>query len=132
MNRRVVITGVGLVTPIGIGVEHSWEAVCAGKSGVAEITRFDASAHQTKIAAEVKGFRAEDFIPKKEAKRNELFISYAMAATRMALDDAALEINSKNANRIGVVTGCGLGGLGIMEYTILAVLMMLCVSFIEN
>ena len=121
MNRRVVITGVGLVTPIGIGVEQSWESVCAGKSGVTEITRFDASAHQTKIAAEVKGFRAEDFIPKKEAKRNELFISYAMAATRMALDDAGLEINSKNANRIGVVTGCGLGGLGIMEDTILAV-----------
>jgi 3-oxoacyl-[acyl-carrier-protein] synthase II len=121
LNRRVVITGVGLVTPIGIGVEQSWEAVCAGKSGITEITRFDASAHQTKIAAEVKGFRAEDFIPKKEAKRNELFISYAMAATRMALDDAALEINSKNANRIGVVTGCGLGGLGIMEKTILAV-----------
>ena len=121
MNRRVVVTGMGLVTPIGIGVEDSWEALCAGKSGVTEITRFDTSAHQTKIAGEVKGFKAEDFIPKKEAKRNELFISYAMAATRMALEDAGLEINSKNANRIGVVTGCGLGGLGIMEDTILAV-----------
>ncbi len=121
MKRRVVITGMGLVTPVGIGVDESWAAVRAGKSGITEITRFDASAHQTKIAAEVKGFRAEDFIPKKEAKRNELFISYAMAATRMALEDARLEINSKNANRIGVVTGCGLGGLGIMEETILAV-----------
>lgn len=121
MNRRVVVTGMGLVTPIGIGVEDSWEALCAGKSGVTEITRFDTSAHQTKIAGEVKGFRAEDFIPKKEAKRNELFISYAMASTRMALEDAGLEINSKNANRIGVITGCGLGGLGIMEDTILAV-----------
>jgi 3-oxoacyl-[acyl-carrier-protein] synthase II len=122
LNRRVVVTGMGLITPIGIGVEDSWAAVCAGKSGITEITRFDTSAYQTKIAAEVKGFKAEDFIPKKEAKRNELFISYAMAATRMALEDAALEINSKNANRIGVVTGCGLGGLGIMEDTILAVL----------
>ncbi len=121
LKRRVVITGMGLVTPVGIGVDESWAAVRAGKSGITEITRFDASAHQTKIAAEVKGFRAEDFIPKKEAKRNELFISYAMAATRMALEDARLEINSKNANRIGVVTGCGLGGLGIMEETILAV-----------
>ena len=112
---------MGLVTPVGIGVADSWEAICAGKSGIGEITRFDTSDYQTKIAAEVKGFKAEDFIPKKEAKRNELFISYAMAATRMALEDAALEINSKNANRIGVVTGCGLGGLGIMEETILAV-----------
>jgi 3-oxoacyl-[acyl-carrier-protein] synthase II len=121
LKRRVVITGMGLVTPVGIGVDESWAAVCAGKSGITEITRFDASAHQTRIAAEVKGFRAEDFMPKKEAKRNELFISYAMAATRMALEDARLEITSKNANRIGVVTGCGLGGLGIMEETILAV-----------
>ncbi len=121
MNRRVVITGMGLITPLGIGIENTWAALCAGQSGISEITRFDASTHQTKIAAEVKDFNAEDFIPKKEAKRNELFISYAMAATRMALDDAGLEINDSNANRIGVVTGCGLGGLGIMEDTILNV-----------
>ena len=121
MNRRVVITGMGLITPVGIGTENSWSAVCAGKSGISEITRFDASAYLTRIAAEVKGFNAEDFIPKKEAKRNELFISYAMAATRMALEDAGLEINSTNATRVGVVTGCGLGGLGIMEDTILNV-----------
>ena len=121
MNKRVVITGMGLVTPVGIGIENSWSALCAGKSGIAEITRFDASGHQTQIAAEVKDFNAEDFIPKKEAKRNELFISYAMAATRMAMEDAALKIDDSNANRIGVVTGCGLGGLGIMEDTILNV-----------
>ena len=121
MNRRVVITGMGLITPLGIGVENTWAALCAGKSGIAEITRFDTSAHQTKIAAEVKDFNAQDFIPKKDAKRNELFISYALAATRMALEDADLEINDRNANRIGVVTGCGLGGLGIMEDTILTV-----------
>ncbi|MEJ2219534.1 MAG: beta-ketoacyl-ACP synthase II [Desulfobacterales bacterium] len=121
MNRRVVITGMGLVTPVGIGVEDSWSAICAGKSGVSEITQFDASAYQTRIAAEVKGFNAEDFMPKKEAKRNELFISYAMAATRMAMEDSGLKINSANANRVGVVTGCGLGGLGIMEDTILNV-----------
>ena len=121
MNKRVVITGMGLVTPLGIGIENSWAALCAGKSGIAEITRFDASGHQTQIAAEVKDFNAEDFIPKKEAKRNELFISYAMAATRMAVEDSGLKINDSNANRIGVVTGCGLGGLGIMEDTILNV-----------
>ena len=121
MNRRVVVTGMGLITPVGIGTEQSWSALCAGKSGISEITRFDASEHQTRIAAEVKGFNAEDFLPRKEARRSELFISYAMAATRMALEDARLEINSTNSNRIGVVTGCGLGGLGIMEDTILNV-----------
>ena len=121
MQRRVVITGMGLVTPLGIGVEDSWSALCAGKSGITGITRFDASAYLTQIAGEVKNFNAEDYMPKKEAKRNELFISYAMAATRMALEDARLEINSSNADRIGVVTGCGLGGLGIMEDTILNV-----------
>ena len=121
MNRRVVVTGMGLVTPIGIGTAQSWSALCAGKSGITEITRFDAAAHQTRIAAEVKGFHAEDFIPKKEARRSELFISYAMAATRMALEDAHLKINGANSNRVGVVTGCGLGGLGIMEDTILNV-----------
>jgi 3-oxoacyl-[acyl-carrier-protein] synthase II len=112
---------MGLITPVGIGTEQSWSALCAGKSGISEITRFDASEHQTRIAAEVKGFNAEDFLPRKEARRSELFISYAMAATRMALEDARLEINSTNSNRIGVVTGCGLGGLGIMEDTILNV-----------
>ena len=121
MNRRVVITGMGLITPLGIGVEESWSAICAGKSGISEITRFDASAHQTRIAAEVKGFNPEDFIPKKEARRSELFISYAMAATRIALEDAHLKINGSNSSRVGVVTGCGLGGLGIMEDTILNV-----------
>jgi 3-oxoacyl-[acyl-carrier-protein] synthase II len=112
---------MGLITPVGIGVEDSWSAICAGKSGVSEITQFDASAYQTQIAAEVKGFNAEDFMAKKEAKRNELFISYAMAATRMAMEDSGLEINSANESRVGVVTGCGLGGLGIMENTILNV-----------
>jgi 3-oxoacyl-[acyl-carrier-protein] synthase II len=112
---------MGLITPVGIGVEETWLAICAGKSGVSEITQFDASDYQTQIAAEVKGFNAEDFMPKKEAKRNELFISYAMAATRMAIEDSGLKINSSNANRVGVVTGCGLGGLGIMEDTILNV-----------
>jgi len=119
LNRRVVITGVGLITPIGIGVEESWESLCAGKSGVAEITRFDVSNFQTKIAAEVKDFHAEDYLPKKEAKRTERFISYAVAASRMAIENSGLVIDSSNADRIGVITGCGLGGLSILEDTCL-------------
>ena len=119
MNRRVVLTGVGLVTPLGIGVEETWQALCAGKSGIGEITRFDATPHNTKIAGEVKDFNAQDFLPKKEARRVDLFIAYAMAASRMALEDAKLVIDSANENRIGAVTGCGLGGLSLLEQTCL-------------
>jgi 3-oxoacyl-[acyl-carrier-protein] synthase II len=115
LNRRVVITGVGLVTPLGIGVTESWEALCAGKSGIAELTRFNASAFETKIAGEVKGFNPEDFLPKKEARRTQLFICYAIAASRMALEDSGFVINEANAARVGVLTGCGLGGLSMME-----------------
>ena len=118
MNKRVVVTGLGLVTPVGIGVEQTWKSLCAGVSGVAPITRFDATDYQTKIAAEVKDFHAEDFMPKKDAKRVEPFIAYALAATRMAIDDAGLVIDSSNAARVGAITGCGLGGLRFMEDTV--------------
>lgn len=121
MKRRVVITGLGLVTPLGIGVGQTWAALCAGKSGVAEITRFDTSEYQTKIAAEVKDFHPEDFMPKKDAGRVELFIAYALAASRMAIDDSGLVINSANESRVGTITGCGLGGLRFMEDTVLRV-----------
>jgi len=114
-NRRVVITGLGLVTPLGIGVQETWSALIAGKSGISHITRFDASDYPSKIAGEVKNFQPEDFLPKKEAKRMELFIAYAVAASRMAMEDSKLVINSSNADRIGVFTGCGLGGLQILE-----------------
>jgi 3-oxoacyl-[acyl-carrier-protein] synthase II len=117
LNRRVVITGVGLVTPIGIGTEASWSALIAGQSGIGEITRFDTSDYQTKIAAEVKDFDPEAFLPKKEAKRTERFIAYAIAATQMALEDADLRISNANAHRVGVLTGCGLGGLAMLELT---------------
>ena len=118
MKRRVVITGLGLVTPVGIGVEQTWESLCQGKSGVAEITRFDASAFATKIAAEVKDFRPEDFMPKKDAKRVEPFIAFALAACRMAMEDSGLVIDSSNESRVGAITGCGLGGLSFMEETV--------------
>ena len=117
MDRRVVVTGLGLITPLGIGVNESWTALCNGKSGIGEITRFDATGFETQIAGEVKDFRPQDFLPKKEAKRTQLFISFAVAATRMALEDSGLEINSTNENRVGVLTGCGLGGLDMLEKT---------------
>jgi 3-oxoacyl-[acyl-carrier-protein] synthase II len=119
LKRRVAVTGLGLVSPIGIGVKESWEALCAGRSGVTEITRFDTSAFQTKIAGEVKNFQAEDFLPKKDAKRTERFIAYAVAATRMAMEDSGLVIDRANEARIGVYTGCGLGGLSMLEETCL-------------
>ncbi len=115
MDRRVVITGVGLVTPLGIGVDATWQALCAGESGITEISRFDASGFATRIAAEVKGFDPADHLPKKEARRTSHFIAYAIAATRMALEDSGLIIDESNGARVGVVTGCGLGGLHILE-----------------
>jgi 3-oxoacyl-[acyl-carrier-protein] synthase II len=117
LNRRVVITGLGLVTPLGIGVDETWMALCKGQSGISEITRFDASGFDTKIAGEVKNFHPKDFLSKKEAKRTQLFIAYAVAASRMALDDSGLTIDNTNENRVGVLTGCGLGGLHLLEHT---------------
>ena len=121
INRRVVITGMGLVTPLGIGVKPTWASVCAGQSGIGEITRFDCSAYATRIAAEVKDFKPQDFMPKKDARRVELFIAYALAATRMAIEDSGLVIDRSNETRVGVITGCGLGGLRFMEDTVLRV-----------
>jgi len=115
LDRRVVITGVGLVTPIGIGVSETWDALCAGKSGIGEVTRFNATAFKTRIAGEVKGFKAEDYVSKKEARRLQPFITYAIAAARMAVEDSGLTIDRRNNERVGVLTGCGLGGLEMLE-----------------
>ena len=117
MSKRVVITGLGLITPLGTGVDDTWNALCKGQSGIAEITRFDASGFDTKIAGEVKNFHPEDFLLKKEAKRTQIFIAYAVAASRMAVEDSGLKIDKTNEDRIGVVTGCGLGGLHLLEET---------------
>jgi 3-oxoacyl-[acyl-carrier-protein] synthase II len=117
LERRVVITGVGLITPLAVGVKGTWDALCAGKSGIGEITRFNASAYATQIAGEVKDFNAADYLPKKEARRTQLFIAYAVAAARMALEDAGLVIDDTNGPRVGVITGCGLGGLEMLEKT---------------
>ncbi len=106
---------MGLVTPLGIGTRETWAALCAGTSGVAEITRFDTKGFDTKIAAEVKDFQPEDYLSKKDAKRTQLFIAYAIAATHLALEDSGIVIDDSNSGRVGVITGCGLGGLSWLE-----------------
>ncbi len=115
MGRRVVVTGVGLVTPLGTGVEKTWSALCSGISGIGPITRCDASEIGVNIAAEVKDFQVEDHIDKKVAKHLDLFVQYAVAAAGEALKDAALPITDENAPRIGSIMGCGLGGLPTIE-----------------
>ena len=117
MKKRVVVTGLGLVTPVGIGVQESWEALCQGKSGIGPITRFDASGYRTRIAGEVKGFNSEDFVPQKMIRRLDVFIHYALAAARMALEQARLQITPELAPLVGVITGSGLGGLRTIEET---------------
>ena len=113
--RRVVVTGVGVVSPLGTGNAKNWEALVAGKSGIAPITRFDTSDLPVKIAGEVKDFVAEDFIDKKEIKKMDLFIQYSLAAAQFAMDDSGLVINEENAERVGVLVGAGLGGLPAIE-----------------
>jgi len=113
----VAVTGVGLVSPLGIGNEDNWAALVAGKSGVGPITRFDASPLTCRIAGEVKGFDPSLYIEKKEIKKMDTFIHYAMAAAQFALTDSGLPVNDENRERIAVVIGSGIGGLPIIEET---------------
>lgn len=113
--RRVVITGVGAVSPLGCGNATNWDALVSGKSGVGLITRFDASDMPVKIAGEVSGFDAEKYIDKKEIKKMDLFIQYSLAAAHYAMEDSGLVINDENAERVGVLVGAGLGGLPSIE-----------------
>ncbi len=115
MRRRVVVTGMGLVVPIGIGVETAWKNACEGKSGIGRLTRFDPEGFDTRIAAEVKGFNPELYMEKKEVKKMVLFIQYALAATKEAVEDSKLSITPENGDRIGVIVGTGLGGLPTIE-----------------
>ncbi len=115
MKRRVVITGVGLVVPTGIGVKNAWKNICEGKSGIGPITRFDTNGFETKIAGEVKDFNPDLYIEKKEVKKMDLFIQYAMGAAHEAMEDSNLQITPENADRIGVIVGTGLGGLPTLE-----------------
>jgi len=115
LNRRVVVTGIGLVSALGIGTSETWAALLAGQSGVTRITRFDVSSYATQIAAEVKGFDPLAFIEKKDIKKMDLFIQYAIAAAQFAMDDSRLQITDVNAPNIGVYIGSGIGGFITIE-----------------
>jgi len=115
MERRVVITGIGLVSPVGIGTLPNWEALKAGRSGIGLITRFDTTDYPSKIAGEVRDFDPAAYSPAKEVKKSDIFIHYALAATQFALEDSALRIDADNAERVGVYIGSGIGGLPSIE-----------------
>jgi 3-oxoacyl-[acyl-carrier-protein] synthase II len=117
VTRRVVITGIGLVTPVGLDTRSSWEALLAGTSGIGPITKFDASNLASRIAGEVRGFDPLQHIDKKEARKMDTFSQYAIVASREALDDAGFEVNQHNAERVGVYIGSGIGGLPLLEHT---------------
>jgi len=114
-SRRVVITGLGVVSPVGNDVATAWDNLVAGRSGVGPITRFDASGFTTKIAAEVKNFDLSAYIPAKDARRMDTFIHYGIAASAQAMRDAGLEVREDNADRIGCVISSGIGGLPMIE-----------------
>jgi 3-oxoacyl-[acyl-carrier-protein] synthase II len=115
MSRRVVVTGIGIISPLGIGIEENWSAIINGRSGIGPITRFDVESFPVKFAGEVKGFDAEQYMEHKEVKKMDRFIHFAVAASEQALKDSGYKITEKNADRIGVQVGVGLGGLPAIE-----------------
>ena len=115
MNRRVVITGIGLVSSLGIGTAATWQALLAGTSGVTRVTRFDITGYAAQIAAEVKGFDPLRFVDKKDVKKMDVFIQYAVAASQFAVDDSGLAITAQNAPDVGVFIGSGIGGFQTIE-----------------
>ena len=115
MSRRVVVTGVGLVSPLGIGTEANWEALCAGRGGIGPITHFDAAEFSSQIAGEVKGFDPLQFVNKKDVKKMDVFIQYAIAASQFAMDDAGVSVTEDIATRVGVFIGSGIGGFSTIE-----------------
>src|SRR5438128_4670071 len=114
-NRRVVVTGIGLVSSLGIGTDVNWQALCAGHSGVSAITKFDASQFSTRIAGEVKGFDPLRFLEKKDVKKMDVFIQYAIAASQFAMDDSKFKVTRENAARLGVFIASGIGGFTTIE-----------------
>jgi 3-oxoacyl-[acyl-carrier-protein] synthase II len=116
-RRRVVVTGLGLISPVGNTVADGWANLVAGKSGIAEITKFDTTNFSTRFAGEVKGFKVEDYMPAKEARHMDTFIHYGIAAGVQAMQDSGLEITDENSERVGVVVGSGIGGLPMIEAT---------------
>jgi 3-oxoacyl-[acyl-carrier-protein] synthase II len=115
MERRVVVTGIGLVSPLGIGTEATWEALVRGQGGIGPITRFDATQFDSRMAGEVHGFEPRDFVEAKEVKKMDLFIAYALAAAQFAMESARYTIGPGEAERVGVLVGSGIGGFGIIE-----------------
>src|SRR5262245_12712834 len=115
MKRRVVVTGIGVVSPLGLDGPSTWQALLAGRSGIGPITKFDASAFTARIGGEVRGFEAEKYLDRKDVKKMDTFIHYAVAATKEALADASLTIDADNAERTGVYIGSGIGGLRLLE-----------------
>jgi len=116
-KRRVVVTGLGVVSPVGVGVKTAWDNLIAGKSGITQITKFDASAFTTSIAGEVKDFKVEDFLTAKDARRMDTFIQYGLAAAIEAVKDSGIVATEENAERIGVAIGSGIGGMQLIEDT---------------
>jgi 3-oxoacyl-[acyl-carrier-protein] synthase II len=116
-KRRVVVTGLGVVSPVGIGVKTAWENIVAGKSGITQITKFDASAFSSTIAGEVKDFNAEDFLTAKDTRRMDTFIQYGLVAAIEAVKDSGIVVTEENAERIGVSIGSGIGGMQFIEDT---------------
>lgn len=114
-RRRVVITGIGLVTPLGVGIDQNWSCLMEGRSGIGPITRFDTTGYATRIAGEVKNYQPEDFISKKELRKMDPFLRLALGAARLAFDDGKLVIPPETSHRAGVFMGCGLGGLSTIE-----------------
>jgi 3-oxoacyl-[acyl-carrier-protein] synthase II len=115
MERRVVVTGIGLVSPLGIGTEATWAALVRGQGGIGPITRFDATQFDSRMAGEVHGFEPRDFVEAKEVKKMDLFIAYALAAAQFAMESARYTIGPGEAERVGVLVGSGIGGFGIIE-----------------
>jgi len=116
MSRRVVVTGLGIISPLGIGVKTNWDAVCSGKSGIVSISKFEVhDDFPVRIAGEVPGFQPEDYLDHKEIKKMDTFIHYAVACAQMAMEDSGFEITDQNADRVGVLVGVGLGGLPAIE-----------------
>ena len=114
-KRRVVVTGIGMISPLGVGNDANWQGLLEGRSGIGPITKFDASEYACRIAGEVKGFNAEDWIEKKEVKKSDTFIHYAVAAAQMAVTDAGLDPSKEDGDRVGVIIGSGIGGLPLIE-----------------
>src|SRR5258708_33266847 len=116
IERRVVVTGLGLVTPLGTGLEKNWDALMQGRSGIGPITRFDVSDFPARIAGEVRDFNPEDWIERRDIKKTDLFIQYAIAAADQAMRQSGFKVGHDNADRVGVLIGNSIGGILTLEY----------------